>query len=347
VARTWTPSAAAGSLALARSDYPHGARIAVVPATNAAADQYLQPVHRSSFEKLRRLDGAGWLQFGTWSFRTGTGASAESHETVYGYAVNIFATAASATRALKDVKIPTSTYRVARLPALRFTSSDATQTLVFVFFRYRTTEIEAYYQYIGAAPASTAATLHHYFSTQLSHLAHLARLYAGRPPAPTATPLPPTASPTNAPTPTETPGPSSTPTVVPSSTATSLPTSTSAPASTPTVTPTSTLAPTSTPVDLTVTASMGQQAYSSGEQAAVTADVTLNGQPVADITVEAAYGFSTGGESCRAVTNSSGKASCSVLVPNGNGGQTVIVNVEAVAAGGYSAQATTSFRAGP
>ena len=121
----WTPSVAAGSLALPRSDYPHGARIAVIPATNAAADRYLAPVHRSNFERLHRLDGVGWLQFGTWSFHTGHGTSRETHRTIYGYGVNVFTGAGGATRALKDIKIPTAAYRVAHLPALRFLSTDA------------------------------------------------------------------------------------------------------------------------------------------------------------------------------------------------------------------------------
>jgi len=342
VAVGWTPSAAAGSLALQRSDYPYGSRIAAIPATNAAADQYLAPVHHSSFEHLHRLDGSGWLQFGTSAFRTGSGTSAQTHQTIYGYGVNVFRTQKAAGHALKDVKIPTTRVRVAHLSARRFTSTDANETLVFVFFRVRTAEVEAYYQYAGVAPASIAASLHHYFGRQLSHLAHLVRLYTSRPPPPTATPVPPTATATDTPVPTDTPAPTST--SVPTATPTAIPTETRASTATPL--PTSTATPTPTPINYAVTASMARQTYNVGEQATVNAAVTLNGRPAAGVKVFASFGFSTGGAGCQAVTDATGNASCSVVVPSGNSGQIVLVNVEAVAGGGYTAQTTTSFRVG-
>jgi hypothetical protein len=315
-----------------------------VPATNAAADQYLAPVHRSRFERLHRLDGAGWLQFGTWTFRTGKGTSAETHQTIYGYGVNVFATARGAAHALRDVKIPTSAYHVAHLAALRFTSTDASQTLVFVFFHYHTAEVEAYYEYTGVAPSAVASMLHHDFSRQLSHLVHLAHLYTRRPPPPTATPAAPT--PTDTPVPTDTPTPTSTPTPTATGTATPFPTNTPGPTDTPTPTPTPTPSPTPTPVNYAVTARMAQQTYSTYAHATVNATVTLNGQPAAGIKVVASFAFSTGGEECQAVTDASGSASCSVLVPEGNSGKTVVVSVEATAPGGYATQATTSFRVG-
>jgi hypothetical protein len=317
--------------------------VVAVPPSNADADQYLAPVHRSSFEQLHRLDGAGWLQFGTWQFRTGSGTSASTHQTIYGYGINVFKAAAGAQRALNDVKIPTAGYRVAHLAALRFSSIDAAQTLVFVFLRFRSVEIEAYYEYTGTAPASTASALKHLFSRQLSHLAHLARVYTQRPPA-TATPIPPTATPTDTPPPTATPTsqPSATPTIA--ATVTSTPTV--APTSTPSPTATSTPTPTATPIDYEVTASMERQSYNTGELAVVDAHVTFNGQPAGGIKVVANYSFPAGGRSCQAQTDSSGNASCSVRVPPGNSGSTVVVNVEAIAPGGYTAATTTFFRVG-
>src|SRR5579875_2804322 len=64
-------TSAAISLALPPSDYPPGAKIAAFPPTNDQADRLLGPVHRTSFAKLQREDGLGWLQAAIWHFTTG------------------------------------------------------------------------------------------------------------------------------------------------------------------------------------------------------------------------------------------------------------------------------------
>jgi hypothetical protein len=90
---------------------------------------------------------------------------------------------------------------------------------------------------------------------------------------------------------------------------------------------------------------MAQQIYRAYQQATVNAHVTLNGQPAAGVKVVANFAFGTGGTACQALTDASGNASCSVSVPPGNAGQTVAVDVEAIAQG-YSVQTTTYFRVG-
>lgn len=231
------------SLGLPSSDYPRGTQIVVQPATNAQADVLFRNAHHSSFERLHRIDGVGWLQAAVWHFSTGRGAATQKHQTIFGYGINIFKTAQAASRALNDVKIVRTSYTVAHLPAQRFISSDARETLDFVFFAYRDVEIEAYYEYTGVAPKSLAKKLHHLFSKQNSHLAHLARVYsrlmhqvptatATLVPSPTATPMLTATSPTNTPSPTPKPS------------ATSSPTPTASPATTPAATATVTSTPT-------------------------------------------------------------------------------------------------------
>jgi hypothetical protein len=208
-AATPRSSSAAFSLALARSDYPGGSQITGLPATNREVDIRFGPVHRSSFDRLHRIDGDGWLQAGIWHFTTGRGATKWRHRTVFLYAINLFHNHQEATRAVADEKLRTHVSKLAHLPARLYRVSDVHQTLVFAFFAYREVEVEAYYEYRGVAPTSLAAAVRHKFSTQTSHLAHYARQLsaldhrkATPTPRPTGTPLP-------------TPVPSEMPTVVP------------------------------------------------------------------------------------------------------------------------------------
>ncbi|HEX8919719.1 MAG TPA: hypothetical protein VF898_14545, partial [Chloroflexota bacterium] len=187
-------SEAAPPLALKRSDYPAGATIAALPATNAQADVLLGPLHRSTFERLQRIDGVGWLQAASWKFQTGRGAATQEHRTIWGYGINVFSNARHAMAAEADRKLRTRSYRVAHLAAFLYQLGDVKQTLAVVFFTYRNVEVESYYEYYGVAPASMAKRLHHIFSRQNSHLAHETRLLVK------AMQKGPTAIPTNTPT---------------------------------------------------------------------------------------------------------------------------------------------------
>jgi hypothetical protein len=337
-------STAAPSLALPRSDYPSGSKLAVVPATDAAADTYLAPAHRSTFERLGRLDGAGWLQFATWRFSTGRGGALVQHQTTFGYGISIYRNARAASQAVADVKLKTHRSTVAQLPVQLFRSSDSRETLVFCFFTYKAVEVEAYYEYVGVAPTSVAATLKHIFSRQRSHLAQIARALsaavqstATQTPTSTATPVPPTATPTTTPLPTSTPLPSATATVVP-------------PTSTPT--PTTPISPTAspTPVPLVVHASMGSPYYASGDNAVVDAQVSQGGQPVVGATVIVTMYFPDKTLGCQAKTDPSGSASCSVVVPAEPDGTQVQVQIQAVGPNGQTAFTSTQFvvhRTGP
>ncbi|MGH2441900.1 MAG: hypothetical protein ACRDFX_01905 [Chloroflexota bacterium] len=339
-------SSIAASLALAHSDYPSGSHIVVIPSTDAAADHYLSPVHRSTFETLGRLDATGWLQFATWHFRTGSGHHAKSHTTVFGYALNVFASYRVARKAIADVKLHTHTMHVAHLLARRFVASNSRHTLIFTFYRFHSVEIEAYYEYSGVAPHSVATSLKHVYSRQLSHLAHLARVYEKNPPRPSPSPtstLQPSPTPTAIPTPISTPV--ATNTSVPVPTATVAATPTPAPTSTASPVPTATRAPTptSTPVLLQVTASTQ---LNSQDEVVLTAMVTENGHPTAGIDVSVSFPFPSHPENCSATSGTTGQAVCSVHLPPPSGRTTVHVTVQAIGPGGITAYAYPVFTYG-
>lgn len=322
-------SSAALSLALPPTDYPQGAKIVPQPATNIEADTLLGPVHRSSFERLRRRDGQGWLQAALWHFETGSGAAVQTHQTIWGYGINVFKNHAQANRAISDVKIPTKRYRVAHLSALLYESTDVRETLVFVFFTFHNIEVENYYEYLGVAPTGLAKSLRHLFSTQSSHLARYARalrsaMHQQPTPAPTDTPtVPPTAI--------------LTPTVTP--TGTSRPTSTPRP--TPTRAPTPT--PTPTPTGFQAQATMTQPSYPPWSSAVVKVVVTLNGQPVAGAQVVATFYFGKSTTTCTSVTDAMGTTTCMAQVPDIRNGTTVVVQVQVAGPNGESAMTSASF----
>ncbi len=328
-------SSAAISLALPRSDYPHGAAIAAIPATNVEADHLLGPAHRSLFEKLHRLDGAGWLQAALWHFKTGKGGAAQRHQTIYGYGINVFKNAKSARHALADVKIKTAQYRVAHLPALIFQSSDVRVTLVFVFFAYRNIEVEAYYEYRGVAPTRLAKRLRHIFSRQASHLAHFARKLSRRLRT-TPTPLP-TDTPTD--TPTATPSPTTTPTATSTATPTAKPRPTATARPSPTPTPT----PTSTPTGFVAQAMMTQPTYPPGAEAILKVAVTLNGQPVAGALIVAKFYYVASVATCQATTDATGIATCGETVPQLRDGTVVYVDIYVAGPNGESVETSTTF----
>lgn len=337
-------TSAAPALALPHSDYPHGAHVSVVPATNNQVDQYLQPAHRSTFERLGRLDGAGWLQFATWHFKTGRGGARETHSTVFGYGISVFRNAKSANRALADIRLKTNHFRVAHLPALRFQISDVHQTLVFSFFTYRSIEVEAYYEYSGVAPARVSRMLSHDFSRQRSHLAHLARVLTRR--------IQATATATAVPTDTSTPTPTDTPTAVPPATATSVPTATVTPLPTSTTQPPSTATPTSTatpsptpsavPVTLTVTATMEQLRYAPGKMATIDVQVTANAAPLAGATVQGTFFYPDATRQCESITDALGNATCAAVVPSEPDGTHADVDIT-VYSGSQIATARATF----
>lgn len=328
-------SSAARSLALPRSDYPKSAQIVSLPATNDQADRLLGPAHRTPFAGLHRLDGLGWLQAAIWHFKTGRGGATQQHQTVFGYGINVFHNAAQARRALADVKIKRRAYRVAHLPALLYQSTDVRQTLLFVFFAYKSVEVEAYYEYVGVATNYQAKMLRHTFSRQASHLAHLARglartLNEQPTPPPTATPSPvPTSTP--APTATVTSTPSPTPTPVATA---APPTATSTPV--PTASPSPTAGPTATaaPAGFAMQAQLTKPAVPPGGMATVQVQVTRNGQPAAGATLSANFQFPKQPESCVGITDKSGIASCSVTVPTLPDGTQIQVAVQVVGAAG-------------
>lgn len=333
-------SSAAVQLALPRSDYPHGARIAQYPATNAEADRLLGPVHRSSFERLHREDGQGWIQAALWSFRTGRGGNVVRHATIFGYGINVFGRASQARHALVDLKVQTRTYRVAHLSALLFQTSTVHQTLVFLFFVYHTIEVETYYEYQGVAPTRLARSIRHTFSRQSSHLAHLARVLTR------AIQQHPTATPTDTLTPTLTPSPTSTATL----TATPGPTSTPRPTATPFPSPTPRPTATATPAGFMAQASMTQATYAPQDTAVLNVVVTENGQPVAGALVVATFYYPSRLVTCTATTDATGTATCAEVVPNLPNGTQVFVQVQVAGPAGESAQTSTSFtveRSGP
>ncbi|HEX6507350.1 MAG TPA: hypothetical protein VF221_06940 [Chloroflexota bacterium] len=338
VAVTPRSTSAAFTLALSHGDYPNGSRVAELPATNHEADLRLGPVHRSSFERLHRTDGEGWLQAAVWHFITGRGGTRWQHRTVFLYGINIFRSAKSATQALADVKLRTRLSRVAHLPSRLYRVSDAHQTLIFQFFVYREVEVEAYYEYKGVAPAGLAGSLRHRFGTQTSHLASLARkVSALLHRKPTATPLPsdtPTATATSLPTATVIPTAAPSPTV----TQTLPPTAMTVPTATSTTTEIPSPSPTATAARLVVQAAPARSAYSSGENAIVNVQVTLDGKPLAGASVSAFFNFPGQSQPCAANTDAAGNAVCSALVPNLPNGTNVpiVIEVTTADAGGTS-----------
>jgi cell division septation protein DedD len=342
-----TNEAAALSLALPHRDYPKGATVATLPATNAEADFLLHSVHRSSFDQLHREDGSGWLQQALWYFTTGRGATARRHQTIYGYGINPFHNRNQALIALRDVKLPVKLYRVAHMVGRIYVASDVHQTLIFLFFAVRDVEVEAYYEYQGVAPTSLASTLRHIFSTQASHLAHLARSYnqaLHEKPTPT-----PTETPTSTSTATSTPRP------VPTSTSTPLPTATSRPTmtptltptatktSTPTVTPTSLPTPTATVSGLVIQAMMQSPEVPPNGPAVVEVHATTGGQPADGVKFQAVFYFPAVIAQCDGVTDTLGDGSCSVLVPPAPDGTVVQVTVQSIDLVGGRSLVTTSF----
>src|SRR5579884_3531907 len=185
-------SSAALSLALPRADYPHHTHIVVLPATNAEADHYFGPVHHTSFQRLHRVDGSGWIQAGLWQYTTGRGENLQIHHTVFAYGIHVFRSHAAARRALHDVRLRTLGTRVTHLYARAYVMSAAQETLVFLFFTYHDVLVESYLEYDGAAPASVSSLLMRDFHRQSSALAHLARRLhrAIHQPAPTLTASP-------------------------------------------------------------------------------------------------------------------------------------------------------------
>lgn len=187
-------SAAAPSLALPQSDYPGGAKVVVYPATNAEVARRFHLAHRSSFAQLHRLDGLGWLQAAIWHFELGRGTARQRHLVTYGYAINVFANAQQAGRAMHDLRMRVRRCRVAHIPALKYSAADAHVSLDFISFAYGSVEVEAYYEYTGTAPWWLARKLGNTFGRQGSRLAYLARmlntsLHTTPTPVPTSTPI--------------------------------------------------------------------------------------------------------------------------------------------------------------
>lgn len=327
-------TSAAISLALSHRDYPRGFVVTALPATNAVADTYFGPVHRSSFSRLRRIDGEGWIQAGVWHFHTGRGTATKSHRTVFAYGIHVFKGMRGAQRALNDVKLRTRAYRVAHIWTRRYSVSAANGTLVFDFFRIGPIEVESYFEYTGVAPQSLRDSLRHAFSTQSSHLVALTRRYS------TALRQHP-ATPTSVPTATSTD--TATPTATSTDTATPLPTSSATPLPTPrpTNTPTATLTP--TPAGLVISAAPTAPSFAVGQLATVSVHVTFDGAPVADARVSVTMLFPGNNGTCVGHTDAGGTASCSVVVPSEPSGTRVPVLVEATTPQGDSGLTSTSF----
>ncbi|HZU11920.1 MAG TPA: hypothetical protein VFB58_03700 [Chloroflexota bacterium] len=320
-------SSAALSLALPRADYPHHTHIVVLPATNAEADHYFGPVHHTSFQRLHRVDGSGWIQAGLWQYTTGRGENLQIHHTVFAYGIHVFRSHAAARRALHDVRLRTHGTRVTHLYARAYVMSAAQETLVFLFFTYHDVLVESYLEYDGAAPASVSSLLMRDFHRQSSALAHLARrLHRAihQPaPTPTATILPsPTATATS---------PLPTATTVPAPTATPIPA---------TVIPTPTA--TATAAGPTLTASPQEPSVTPGSTETVTA--VLSGPNAGGVTITMAFAIVGHPAVCTTSTDPSGHASCTVLVPSSiPPGTTVSVQVAATLPDGSSLQTETSF----
>jgi hypothetical protein len=328
-------SSAATFLALARSDYPHGAKIAVYPATNAETDHRFGQVHRSTFEALHRLDGVGWLQAAVWYFSTGKGAVKTRRNATFAYAMNAFKSAKAAKAAQQDLRLTWHATRVAHIRGRRSWNHDARVTLVYLSFTVKSVEVETYYEYASAAPNSVVLGLRHAFSKQSSHLVKVARKLdiALHSPAPTATPTVtpvPTATATSLPTATVTAVPTQVPPTrsVPTATLTPRPaTSTPVPTAVPTHLPTTT----PVPAGYQVQAAMMQPAYGPGETATLNVTVTLNGTPVQGARISANVLYPNHPAACSGVTGRDGSGTCTTLVPSGaTDGQVVPVWIQIV-----------------
>lgn len=340
-------SSAAFSLALARGDYPSGSQITGLPSTNQEVTTRLGPVHHSTFDRLHRIDGDGWIQGAIWHFTTGRGATRWQHRTVFLYAINLFHNQAQAARAVADEKIRAYPSKVSHLPSRIYHVSDVHGTLVFAFFAYREVEVETYYEYKGVAPTAIATLLRHTFSKQSSHLAALARRFSALVRRkPTATDLPSTV-----PLPTPTPMPTVNPTVTPSPTvaATTPPVPTNTATLLPSAVPTSTLvpipSPTVTPIStgLIVRAVPQSPTYLPKDNATILVHATLNGQSPVGASVDISFFFPGDSTNCAAVIDASGSASCSVAVPSVQPGTPVQVNVQVVTTTNVVGTANTSF----
>jgi hypothetical protein len=321
---------------LSHHDYPRGFTVTSLPATNAVADTYFGPVHRTSFSLLGRIDGEGWIQAGLWHFRTGRGAAVRDHRTVFAYGVHVFKGSRGSQRALNDLRLRTRSYRVAHLWTQRYVVSDAHGTLVFDFFRIGPVEVEAYFEYGGVAPHQVRDLLSHAFSTQSSHLVALTRRYSSalrqHPATSTETPVP-----------TDTPTATPISTGTPTATATALPTSTTTPLPTPHPTNTPTATATPTPAGLVISAAPTAPSFAVGQLATVSVSATFDGSPVADARVSVTMLFPGNPGTCVGHTDASGTASCSVAVPEEPSGTRVPVQVEVTTPQGDSALTTTSF----
>jgi len=269
-----------------------------------------------------------------WRFKTGRGGAEATHRVVFAYAINLFRTRRQARQAVHDVKIKTVHSRVAHLYARRFESSDAHQTLIFLFFVYHEVEVEVYLEYRGTAPAVIEGPLRHDLSKQASHLVSLARKESRAvhaTPTPTATAVPSSTATATA-----------TVTATPMPTATALPTSPSTPTATalpatPTATPiptvpptvTATPAPTTIPTStgLVVTAMPSAASYAPGALATIQVRATVDQQPVAGASVDVTFFFSGGAVSCLTQTDATGNAACAVMVPREPGASQVEVQV--------------------
>ena len=286
------------------------------------------------------------MQAAVWHFITGRGATAWHHRTVFLYAINLFHTSRQASHAVADEKLRTHATRIAHLPALRYGVSDVHETLVFAFFSYREVEVEAYYEYRGVAPTALATAIHHTFSTQTSHLAHVARrLSALIHTAPTATHVPtntPSPKPTLTPTATLTAAPSATAVIVPpTSTVAPTPTPFPIPTSPPPPTPSPTVAP--SPTGLVVQAQPQNPTYAVRDNATVLVHATFNGQPAVGASVNVSVFFPGNPTNCGATIDAAGNASCSVVVPVERSGTAIQVNVQVVSTTGEIATTNTSF----
>jgi hypothetical protein len=300
---------AAPNLALPHSDYPKHSRVAVLPATNLVADRYFGPVHRSSFDALHRIDGAGWVQAAIWHFTTGEGGARRTHQTVFAYAINVYPSRKDARAAVHNVKVKTVSHRVSRIFSHLYQSSDGRETLVFLFFAFHNIEIESYYEYHGTAPTQVAKSLRALFNRQSIHLAAAARKLQASINSP-----PPPPQPSSTPVSTATSTPEPTMTAV-TATSTATPTATPAP---PTATPLPSPTPTATPVpELTLTASSSSPSYAPNTEATVTVQVRLGESAVAGAQVAMAFDFPGSPGFCTTVTDAGGGASCSVNVPPG------------------------------
>lgn len=327
-------SSAAFSLALARGDYPRGSQITGLPATNHEVTVRLGPLHRSSFDRLHRVDGDGWLQAAVWHFTTGRGATRWRHRTIFLYAINVFHNGKQAQGAVADEKIGAHAARIGHLPCRWYQVSDVHGTLVVALFSYADVEVEAYYEYKGVAPAATAASIRHDFGTQTSHLAAFARrLHALNHRKPTPTPRPVLQS-------TATPVPADTATPTPS--ASPIPAASDTPTA-PVATPTATSTATPAPPQLVIRATPANPSYAAGQTATILVNATLDGHPAVNALVNVSFFFPGNTAACAATVDESGNASCAVRVPIVAPGTIVQVNVRVSTTTGVQATADTSF----